>query len=257
MGRDESSELVGGDADDVAEDRASLVSSEELVETGVVENRRFAYPWPFVLAFVLAAVAFIVPKFLFGTFPASFLIKVVPAASLALAVLMHSAKKQASHWWLLVGVVLCGAGDVILDIDRVRLFVPGLAAFLLGHCAFVGLFWIRRSLPGRRSWAVVPVLLVAVAMAVVLIPNLGRMLVPVLAYLLVITVMTTLAVLSELRGLAAIGAGVFMLSDALLALAKFVFDGQPSPPFTISIYFVGLGLLGFSCLTSARFVRVP
>jgi uncharacterized membrane protein YhhN len=222
---------------------------------GIVNGNRIKYPWPYVIVFVLAALAFIIPKLLFGTFPGSFVIKAVPATSLALAVLLHPARKAASHWWLLIGVVLCGVGDVILDIDRVRLFVPGLAAFLLGHSAFIGLFWLRRKMPGRRAWGVVPVLAVAAAMAVVLIPRLDRMMVPVLAYLLVITVMTTLAVFSELRGLVAVGAGVFMLSDALLALAKFVFDGQPSPAITISVYFVGFGLLGFACLTSSRFVR--
>jgi uncharacterized membrane protein YhhN len=117
---------------------------------------------------------------------------------------------------------------------------------------FLTLFWMRRIPKNpRRAWTI-PVLIFAMAMAIVLIPKLGSLLVPVLAYLVVITLMTVLAIVSDVRPMAAVGAFVFMISDALLALAKFVLEGQLSPHFTIPAYFVGLFLLGFGVLRSGQ-----
>lgn len=89
-------------------------------------------------------------------------------------------------------------------------------------------------------------------MAIVLIPRLGSFLVPVVVYLVVITVMTILAVFSRTHIAAVLGAFIFMISDALLALAKFVFDGRPTPIVTIPVYFLGLGLLGFGIVMFRR-----
>jgi len=96
------------------------------------------------------------------------------------------------------------------------------------------------------------VLLFSLAMAFVLVPKLGSLFVPVMLYLVVITLMTVLAIVADVRPIAAIGAFIFMISDALLALAKFVFNGHPSPLFTIPVYFTGLFLLGFGILLSVR-----
>ena len=207
---------------------------------------------PFMVIYLAAAVVFMLVKIFAPGFTLSFAIKVIPALCLALAILFASPMKTSQRMVMLAGALFCGAGDVILDIDRVRLFVPGLAAFLLGHVGFLTLFWMRRIPKNpRRAWTI-PVLIFAMAMAIVLIPKLGSLLVPVLAYLVVITLMTVLAIVSDVRPMAAVGAFVFMISDALLALAKFVLEGQPSPHFTILVYFVGLFLLGFGVLRSGQ-----
>jgi alkenylglycerophosphocholine hydrolase len=213
-----------------------------------MENNRNIPYLPFMVIYITSAIVFMAVKIFTPNFTGSFVIKVIPALSLSLAVLLAGPMKISHRIAMLTGALFCGAGDVILDIDRVRFFVPGLAAFLLGHIGFLALFWMRRSFAGsRRVWAI-PVLLVALTMAIVLIPRLGPFMAPVLAYLAVITIMTVLAIMSDVRPMAAAGAGLFMLSDALLALAKFVFNGQPSPLFTIPVYFAGLFLLGFGIL---------
>jgi uncharacterized membrane protein YhhN len=207
---------------------------------------------PFMVVYLAAAVVFMLVKILAPGFTLSFAIKVIPALSLALATLLVSPMKTFQRIAMLVGALFCGAGDVILDIDRVRLFVPGLAAFLLGHVGFLVLFWMRRMPKNpRRIWTI-PILIFALVMAFVLIPRLSSLLIPVLAYLVVITLMTVLAIMSDVHPMAAVGAFVFMISDALLALAKFVWDGQPSPHVTIPVYFAGLFLLGFGVLRTGQ-----
>jgi uncharacterized membrane protein YhhN len=207
---------------------------------------------PFMVVYLAAAVVFMLVKIFAPGFTLSFAIKVIPALSLALATLFVSPMKTFQRMMMLAGALFCGAGDVILDIDRVRLFIPGLAAFLLGHVGFLALFWMRR-IPKNppRIW-MIPVLIFALAMAFVLIPRLDSLLIPVLVYLVVITLMTLLAIVSDVHPIAAVGAFVFMISDALLALAKFVLDGQPSPHVTIPVYFAGLFLLGFGILRTGQ-----
>jgi len=207
---------------------------------------------PFMVVYLTTAVIFMLIKIFAPGFSASFAVKVIPALTLAAAIFVTGQLALPQRIAMLAGALFCGAGDVILDIDRVRLFVPGLAAFLLGHVGFIVLFWMRRvSASPRRAW-IIPVLVFALGMAVVLVPHLGSLMVPVLAYLAVITLMTVLAVLSDVRPMAVVGACVFMLSDALIALAKFVFNGHPSPLVTIPVYFVGLFLLGFGILLTVR-----
>ncbi|HDS05500.1 MAG TPA: lysoplasmalogenase [Deltaproteobacteria bacterium] len=207
---------------------------------------------PFMVVYVAAAVIFMLVKIFIPDFMASFVIKVIPALTLAAAILVTGQLALPQKIAMLAGALFCGAGDVILDIDRVRLFVPGLAAFLLGHVAFIIFFWMRLVSKSPRHVWMIPVLLFSLAMVFVLAPKLGSLLVPVMLYLVVITLMTVLAIVSDVRPLAAIGAFVFMLSDAMIALAKFVFNGHPSPLFTIPVYFTGLFLLGFGILLTVR-----
>gem|GEM_PF-519809 len=221
-------------------------------KVGEYEKEQSVTYLPFMVIYFAAAVAFMLVKIVAPGFTLSFAIKVIPALSLALAILLASPMKTSHRMVMLAGALFCGAGDVILDIDRVRLFVPGLAAFLLGHVGFLALFWMRRTPNNsRRAWTI-PVLIFGLVMAIVLIPKLGSLLIPVLAYLVVITLMTVLAIMSDVRPMAAVGAFLFMTSDALLALAKFVFDGQPSPHITIPVYFAGLFLLGFGVLRTGQ-----
>lgn len=214
-----------------------------------VDARRYL---PHALIYGVAAVAFLLVKGLVPDFRFSFVIKAVPALSLAVAFVAVPGLSGRERAALLVGAVLCGTGDVILDIDRVGLFIPGLAAFLVGHVGFSVFYSFRFEPSNGRAWAAAPVLVLAVGMAIVLIPRLGSFLAPVLVYLIVITAMTLLAVFSRTHVATVVGAFIFMISDALLALAKFVFDGRPTPMVTIPVYFIGLGLLGFGIIMFRR-----
>ncbi len=206
---------------------------------------------PYALVFFLATVAFVAGKIFAPDFGASFLIKVIPALSLALAVARWPGLAGRARMTLLAAALLCGAGDVILDLDRGRYFVPGLVAFLLAHLSFIAHFWPRRLFASPRRWGVLAVLIFCVGMTVLLWPHLGGLRGPVLAYIAVITVMVSAVLLSDAHPIAVAGALAFMLSDALLAWAKFVSPGWPPQAFNVSVYFLGLGMLGFGALIPA------
>ena len=164
------------------------------------------------------------------------------------------APDTASGRWLLAALAFGLLGDIALLSESEPRFLAGLAAFLVGHLALVAAF-----LPvGPQSLAAA---LPAVGLVLLLVAVVGR---PVLvssrreggaglggavaAYMLVIGAMVVTA-WGTARPLVALGASVFMVSDAVLAHARFVRPWAPSRIVVITTYHVGqalivLGLLG-------------
>lgn len=131
---------------------------------------------------------------------------------------------------VLLGLTLSFGGDVaLLFEENRRAFTVGLGLFLLAHVAYAVVF----GMLGRVSWWDVPSAAVLLAAGVgvyrLLRANLGGMRVPVIAYIVVISVMvsrgvSTLASPAFGTGQAvmiALGAVLFYLSDAVLALCRF------------------------------------
>jgi uncharacterized membrane protein YhhN len=133
--------------------------------------------------------------------------------------------------WFVAALVLSLVGDILLMLPREQ-FVGGLAAFLVAHLCYIAGFVAR----GLRGPAVV---LAVIGAAVVLAPVAVRVLrgvarnepalrPPVIAYLIVIATMLAVAVASG-NPLAAIGAAVFVSSDAMIAWSKFVAPFAAAP----------------------------
>ena len=134
---------------------------------------------------------------------------------------------------VVVGLVLCLVGDVCLAFPQRAMFRVGLVAFLLGHVAYIVAF-ISAVQPNWWLWIVaLAALPVSTLVYYRLQPFLGGMKTPVMAYIVVITLMVIAAggvfgdnQLSFLgRFLALNGAFSFYLSDVFVARQRFV---QPS-----------------------------
>ena len=124
-------------------------------------------------------------------------------------------------------------GDFLLGVhqlgslDAEKLFLFGLAAFLLGHLVYIAMFAKYR---GQHRWQrsflrAIGILAIVATLASVLSllrDSLGRLLIPVVAYASVLAVMAISALLADLGNpLAAIGGMCFVASDAMLAIGKF------------------------------------
>jgi uncharacterized membrane protein YhhN len=125
-----------------------------------------------------------------------------------------------------LGLALSIAGDVFLMLPGDR-FLPGLVSFLLAHLAYLGAFTSGLSLEAAFT-PVAAYGVVGAAVFALLWPGLSRQLrAPVAVYVAVIAMMagTALARWLEIGGgpplAAAVGAGLFLVSDALLALDRF------------------------------------
>jgi uncharacterized membrane protein YhhN len=128
---------------------------------------------------------------------------------------------------LVLGLVFCFLGDLFMDLDA-RWFIAGMAAFALAHVCFIALFIkrgavdaLQASLAGpRQRWrAAVVALYVVGALAFVVwawpgFPPDIRPAVPV--YGLLLTGTATTSIVLDTR--AGVGAALFVVSDALIAL---------------------------------------
>jgi uncharacterized membrane protein YhhN len=173
-----------------------------------------------------------------------------PVASLAFLLLGVSRFVPGHPYsaWVLLALLLCLAGDLLLMLRRG--FVPGLACFLLGHVAYVVAFSVL-LLP--RFWPavwVLPPLVVSTVAAAWLSPHLGRLRVPVLAYVAVITVMVWGAVAVTVAGrgpwFMAAGAILFYLSDLAVARDRLVTKAFGSRAWGLPAYYVGQFLLALT-----------
>ncbi|MCI0709981.1 MAG: lysoplasmalogenase [Chloroflexi bacterium] len=141
----------------------------------------------------------------------------------AIALLEESTISDTYKIFIIVGLLFSVMGDVWLMLPDDR-FVQGLVSFLIAHIFYIAAF----SSVGDHIASLlvlIPLGAVAGSMFWYLRPALGKYLMPVLAYLLVILVMgwqsfNRLDV--EAGELAAVvGALLFMLSDSLLAINRF------------------------------------
>jgi len=147
---------------------------------------------------------------------------VAKPAALAALIIYASAGPGASPW-LIAALCLGLLGDVYLMLP-VDLFVPGLAAFLLGHLAYIADF--HATLGWRLFWfAVVVGATFPVSGRIIGAVKEGNLRVAVIVYFAVISFMAASAFASGLK-LAAVGAALFVASDAIIAWDRFV---QPLP----------------------------
>ena len=93
------------------------------------------------------------------------------------------------YYILLLGLIFCLGGDVFLALPQDRMFLMGLVSFLLGHVFYVTCFFYVADV-SQWTWIGCPAALAVSALVFYrLRPHLGDMLIPVMAYIVVITVM--------------------------------------------------------------------
>ena len=147
-------------------------------------------------------------------------------------------------------------GDILLMFvnKSPNFFIGGLVSFLLAHLMYIFVFLKSRNKTAAFFPIIVLLLIYASGIFYFLKDGLGEMLIPVIAYMIVILFMLTVAFLRKRSkttnsyNLVFAGAVFFIVSDSLLALNKFY---QPLPFSSISImltyalaqYLIVLGIL--------------
>lgn len=155
---------------------------------------------------------------------------------------------------MLIGLVFCLGGDVFMALPQERMFLLGLVSFLLGHVLYVVCFFYVADV---SQWTMIGCLVGLLVSGLVfwwLRPHLGSMLVPVIAYVIVITVMVIGAwtVLGDTklsyagRLLIFIGAVSFYLSDLFVARDRFLRSEFSNRLIGLPMYYCGQFLLAFS-----------
>ncbi len=171
---------------------------------------------------------------------------------------------QIGREWLLVGALLASlAGDVFLMLPA-NWFIAGLASFLVAHLFYITLFRVGLGWFASRR-ALLATLAVGGAMFVFLWSGLGdnRLKLAVAAYVTVIALMAAQAigratVLRDTGSKAvALGACIFMLSDSLIAVDRFVAPIPLAGLWILSTYYTAQILIVLhahseGCLSATR-----
>lgn len=172
---------------------------------------------------------------------------------LAAAVVVAVRRPRPPQVWLLVAA-LAGSwvGDVLLSFPG--WFVPGLLAFLAAHLVFIVLFLRLPPQPGRRRlprWTLVYFAWYAAFLAL-LGPHLGALLVPVAVYGAVLGTMAALA--GGRAGVIAVGGALFVASDTVLALGRFLpgYEFAVHDLAVMSTYLAAQGLIAWGVVAGLR-----
>lgn len=179
------------------------------------------------------------------------LAKPLASAAFVAAALAAGALHSPYGLLVLVALVLCLVGDVLLiPLGRVGVFRAGVFAFLLGHVAFAAAFLTQ---PLHPAWLVAAALVLGGLLWRVwrwLRPAMpGDMRVPVLAYLVVIGTMATLAMAWAGAGgpaIVAVGALAFTASDVSVARDRFVHEEFFNRAWGLPLYYGAQLLLALS-----------
>ena len=175
-------------------------------------------------------------------------------ASLVAVAVVLGATGTAAGAWLLVALVFGLLGDIALLSDSLPRFRAGVCAFLVGHLAYLVCFASLGLTMPAWSWIGLAVLAVALFATRGVVPATHRLAgwalsVPVTVYSVVIGAMLLCAWFTGLP-LVALGATVFVASDATLSVNRFV---RPIPHARLILmvtYHVGQALIVAGVLTA-------
>jgi uncharacterized membrane protein YhhN len=154
-----------------------------------------------------------------------------------------------------VGLVLSWLGDTFLLGTTDRMFLFGLASFLLAHVAYVIAFAIRGI---NIKWALatfIPITLVSLVAMIWLSPWISaEMLIPVRVYSFVISLMVIAAFGAKGNGattLIPLGALLFYCSDLSVAVNQFMQPAFPHYVWGLPFYYTGQIMLALSTASAS------
>ena len=171
-----------------------------------------------------------------------------------IAVLVQPHPIPRYFYLLLVGLVFCLMGDVCLALPQKKMFLLGLVSFLIGHIFYIFGFF---SVTHTSAWTWVGSLAVLIVSGTVYLwlrPHLAEMKIPVVIYIIVISIMISGAcsllghphLAQSGRVMAFVGAVSFYFSDVFVARDRFLKKEFLNRFIGLPMYYTGQFLLAFS-----------
>ncbi|MDP6652081.1 MAG: lysoplasmalogenase [Gammaproteobacteria bacterium] len=169
-------------------------------------------------------------------------LKILPIILLGLLTLSTTINSVTSH--LSLALLFSMGGDILLELGY---FVPGLISFLLAQFTYAALFTRYYSPWNKRIVISILIIAFSAVMSVLLWNTAADMRLPVLVYLVVITMMGLSANVSTIQGVLT-GAIIFMISDSLIAIYRFVVPIPASGRLIMVSYYLAQYILVTSVL---------
>ena len=189
-----------------------------------------------------------------GRTPWGVYVKGSVSALFVLTALIQPHPNPAYYQAILLGLIFGLVGDVCLALPGNRAFRVGLFAFLAGHIFYV---WAFAGIARPEDWASpVQIILLAVSGGAFwwLRSHVGRMMIPVIVYLIVITLMLAVGwavychpgLEATARWVILAGALSFNLSDLFVARLRFVTEQYLNRLVGLPLYYIGQFLIAYS-----------
>lgn len=156
--------------------------------------------------------------------------------------------------FIVSGLLFSLLGDFFLIFPEQH-FKKGLIAFLIGHICYIIAFSVSTGFH-FTSWLFLPIAAVGILYLRIILPYSGKMKIPIIIYVIIIMIMGWVAIERfyndpTLRTiLPAIGAVLFMISDAVLALNKFRKPFFSAELIILSTYFTAQWFLAVSVIVA-------
>lgn len=188
-------------------------------------------PSLYLIPVIAASVFLLVMAEMRGNLRARFILK--PLSTLlviAVACLAFLEPQQNLTYTIgvLIGLVFSFGGDVALMYENRKAFMLGLILFLLAHLAYTTTLAMLTGLSALDIGTTMLLIALGVWFYRLIAPNLGTLRVPVIVYIVVISLMVNRAlatfaspIFSAQAWMIALGAMLFYISDMLLAAARF------------------------------------
>ena len=191
------------------------------------------------------------------------LLAAITKATTTILIIVYAARRNSGDAYaraISLGLIASLAGDVFLLWPN-QGFLPGLVSFLVAHLLY--LYAFTGGL--RRSFALAPAIGYAIFAAVALgflwgdVP--GALRLPVVVYVIALVAMAAMAASMALRSgardiafsrMAALGAGLFVLSDTTLAFNKFAGPIALANVVVLTTYWLAQWLIAYSVRPAAR-----
>lgn len=176
------------------------------------------------------------------------------SALFIIAALIQPHPLVSFFYFMVVGLMFCMAGDICLVFAQKAMFLIGLVAFLLGHIWYTMAFFATATTHPLTWIGSVVVLIVSAVVFFQLWPQLGSMKLPVLGYVIFISLMVcgawTVLGDGDLSGSGRImvfaGAISFYVSDLFVARQRFIKKAYLNRLAGLPLYYFGQFLLAFS-----------
>jgi len=196
--------------------------------------------------YIICAAAFVL-LLTIHPYPFSFVLKAIP--TVLFAYLCFKYLKMPEKLFMGFGFICCTCGDIFLDFSRELYFIHALVSFLLGHALYTFGFLKRAQFKKGKIPFALAAFLYTFIITLILLPSLGSFCIPVIVYILVITIMGISAAFITGKSLGIyLGAMIFIVADSLIAINKFLVPFNYSTPIIISLYFIAQFKIGTGIL---------
>jgi len=192
----------------------------------------------FIFIYVIAASAFLVLMAMDMGGIGRTVLKAIPVSTLLVLVL----RDMRGFARICLTGALFGSvcGDILLDLPYANVFIFGLVAFLAGHLFYTVLFFRHAKSPDGFDKLIIAGLVIFSGVMIWIFRGIAPALYgPVVLYIVVIVTMSIGALLvPSKKRLLFSGALLFIASDVVLAVNKFLFIIQYGRVINISLYFI-------------------